>query len=136
MRLEKGQSSLGSLCGALLTCLTFCILLAYMVQKALILANKADVNMVTTYLDDHFGFDHTITNSDGLNFAIGVIDFYNPTSVFDPAFGSISVKNIKWGFDPKSSQILSESVDQDLHTCTKEELGVSENDEKGQIPPR
>ena len=67
----------------------------------------------------------------GLNFAVGVLNPFNPDTFkpLDPTFGRIKVTKTDWGFD-ENGVFSRNDYELETHKCSAEELGLSGNNHK------
>ena len=93
MRFDGGKDSIGSPCGALLTCVTILLVLVYTAQKMIVLSTKSNISIVSAAVHEHFGPDYILQGSEiGLNLAVGLTDFYGDANFkLDPSYGYISI---------------------------------------------
>ena len=94
MRMDDGsRRSVGTPWGTVVSIFTACVLIAYFIQKVHVLTHKTDVSTDSSDINDSFGPDYKLKNDGfGLNFAVGLVDYFDEEMVFDDdSYGQIRI---------------------------------------------
>ena len=115
---------MGSLCSVLLLALV----ILYSYQKADILINKKDVDILSTVNEDFYSSDDTWSSKNGFNIAAAFSAYDSETEwILDPTYGSLVFNHFSWGID-ENGDPFTKRQRLDEHSCTSEELGLDETD--------
>ena len=87
--------------GALCSIAAIIILITYAGYKLSIMEGKKSVDLVQAVIENHFDDDYVFDSQKGLNFAVAVLNAFDPSthSLPDPQFGRIKVSETSWGQD-------------------------------------
>lgn len=129
MRLDKGNLSLNSFVGSLVSIILFLTLLNFAYLKADVLINKKDVDVLSTVNDRFFTPDDQITYSDnGFNIAAAFTAYDSDTEyILDATYGELVFKHYFWGLQPDGVYRAGRERIKSFRNCTKDELGVHGN---------
>ena len=114
---------MGSLCSVLLLALVA----LYSYQKADILMNKKDVDILSTTNEDFYSSDDTWSSENGFNIAAAFTAYDSETEwILDPTYGSLVINHFSWGID-ENGDPFTKRERLENHNCTTEELGLSDD---------
>ena len=116
--------------GALCSIIVLIILLTYAGYKVSILQGKKSIDIIQAVVENHFDDSYVFDSDQGLNFAVGVLDPFNPDTYkpLDPTFGRIRVTKTDWGINENGVYSLNNELE--THICSSEELGLSGTNHK------
>ena len=131
---SEESSNYTSLCGSILTCSIMLLTFAFTLQSIVVL-NGRKGTVFTTTLEKEANEGRALTKDDGLQFAIGILDFgtSNWTDYYGRDFEeylSLDVHQYKFRLDPS----LNSRQKLESHPCTEEELGLVTSSESNFFP--
>ena len=131
MKIDAGQEATTSCVGGILSLILFGVIIIFALQKADILINKKDVDILSTVNDKYFDADHVFNHENGFAFAAAFTGYDgNSEPILEPEYGEIVFNHYIWGPQPDGSY-TSERKRIQSHTCTSEELGLADDDDDG-----
>ena len=101
MKIDKGNSSLNTSFGSLLTILVNIAVLMYTYMKIDVWIQKKDVDIMSTIMIDNLTSDFIASNEKtGLNLAIAFTKYdSNPEPILDKSYGRLVFKTYEWGIN-------------------------------------
>lgn len=104
--------------------------LSFTLQNILILEGRTDT-LFTTTIEKDANANHILTTEDGLQFAIGIVDFYSDDedALRQKLDDKINLYVYQWFYSSDSTKEVPESFEMETHLCTDEELGLIDNSE-------
>ena len=131
LNLDREKSQMTSYCGVCGSIFLLVIILIYGFQKADVLINKKDVNILQTKKSLHFNAWDKFTYNDGLNVAVALTAFDAEEGwILEKKYGELVIAEYSWGTDENNDYFVSRSR-LDTAVCTPEQLGLTE-DKSGQ----
>ena len=104
MKLDAGKSVLTTLGGAFCSLLLFISIMAFTMQKADVLLNRNDTDILSTMLDLHFSDEDVFGYENGLNLAVAFTAYDNEREwILDPSYGELVFNHFSWGPNPDGS---------------------------------
>lgn len=135
MNLDKGKKAVDSSSGACCSLVLIFVILLYTYQKAGVLFNRKDFNVMQTVRDQAFTSDYVFSYEKGFNFAFAFTSFDNEKEwLLDPTYGEMVVKHSGWGVNSDKS-VFSNVSSVETHLCSKEELGLGSDKSKSAFMP-
>ena len=126
----SGTNSIPSLAGACSNILIMMLLLTYAAYRMSYLWSMQGIQMLQTVKNNYFKQDDVFGVDQGLAVAVAIMDEDDLTLPLDPGYGSIKAFVSEWGFRPNEEgqqEYYAEHNELESHTCTPEELGLTES---------
>ena len=116
-KLPGGKSNHGTLLGLCLTLILVITVLMY----ALIRVDKLQSNatIISSVETNYFDVNNILSTDEGMAFGFAITSFDGSAeSIEDPLYGTMMAKQVSWGFDESSSDIIYEDLP--LKNCTND----------------
>ena len=127
MRFDKDSPDLKSLMGALCSIILAVVTLAYAVQKADVLINRRDVDVLSTINDMEIAETDMFNYNNGFNIAVGFTAYDSNTEpILEPSIGELVFNHFTWG-EMEDGTYGTTKPKIETHPCTREELGLTED---------
>ena len=130
MKIDKGNSTLNTSFGSLLSVCVYILVILYTYMKIDVWIMKKDVDIMSTTMIDHLSDDYIFRNNGtGFNLAIGFTEYDdNPEPILDKKYGSLIFKAYEWGTNETTGKYFVRQEEIPSRPCTEEELGLNEGE--------
>ena len=124
MKLDKTMQILHTSVGSIFSIILFIIVGAYALQQTEIMITRKENIVMASTMVNFYDPDYVFDFDQGLNFAVGIIDPFDPLTLkpVDPTFGRIKVTKSSWGVGEDGALFFS-SPEIETHLCSSDELG-------------
>ena len=141
MRLENGDTSYPSICGALLSNISFWLILMFAIPKFEVLFRIKDVDILETVRESYFQFDEELTaERDEFFIAAALTNYDSDPEITEKAeYGELKIEHYGWGNEDLGYTYGTTPLKN--RQCTDEDLGFTNGPDtfiypfyEGQLP--
>ena len=127
---QSGEKKLSSGVGTFMTIIAYLMLLSYFIYKVQFAVDKRGYTIIERTQTDYLGKNHRFTAKDGFMLAVGTT---LPDGI-PPNIGHIEIKSATWGLNELGfPEMVKKTLE--THTCSIQELGLTDNDSKARLFP-
>ena len=133
LKLTRDKDSLGSYMGTCLTALLYVITSVFLYDKYIVLKTASDITILRNVRNRAFTFDDQFTGENNNLFLAAALTKYDgdTESIERPEYGELKISIWRWGF---VGGIGSGETILDHHTCSDEELGLTDSPDSVTFP--